>query len=81
MSRAFKLTEPQYLAKCSRVAAQLTEWDQAWFVREFLAEPVRPRRGLPSRPRADTAVTLRLNTSPTWKYIDPEDVNKYWEYR
>ena len=39
---------------------------QEEFVVEFLRDKISPRRGLPSRPRQDTAVTLQLNASPTW---------------
>jgi hypothetical protein len=48
----------------------------AEFVRAFFKTPVAPRAGLPSRPRVDTAVTLRLNASPTW---DPELVESIFE--
>ena len=44
----------------------INKWDQVEYVRAFFAEPPIPRRGLPSRPRVDTAVSLRLNSSPTW---------------
>jgi len=72
-SSNFSYSEEQYLQKLEIVAQILNRFDQAWYVRRFLQEPIRPRRGLPSTPRSDTAVTLRLNTSPTWRYL-PEAV-------
>ncbi|KAJ1628341.1 hypothetical protein T492DRAFT_1018845 [Pavlovales sp. CCMP2436] len=77
---AFKLTEEQYLAKLDTIADALNDWGQAQFVRDFYLSPITPRRGLPSRPRADSAVTLRLNTSPTWSQVPPEDVDAYWQF-
>jgi hypothetical protein len=77
---AFKLTEAQYLDKLDSIAGALNEWQQAQFVREFFLEAVKPRRGLPSRPRADTAVTLRLNTSPTWGDVPQEKIDAYWQF-
>jgi len=76
----FPFTEEQYLQKLDELASMLNAFDQAWFVKAFLREPVFPRRGLPSRPRFDTAVTLRLNTSPTWKYLSEEIVGQYFTY-
>lgn len=76
----FKLTEAQYLEKLDSIAAALNDWGQSQFVREFFLEAVKPRRGLPSRPRADTAVTLRLNTSPTWSQVPQEKVDSYWQF-
>ena len=92
--RSFPMTEEEYVAKLDSVAFMLSSWRQAAFVRSFFAEPPIPRRGLPSRPRVDTArtarpgcaaragwclvgltclpavtlqaVSLRLNSSPTW---------------
>lgn len=52
---------------------------QAWFVKQFLTQPIAPRAGLPSRPRPDSAVTLRLNNSPSWREVDPEEVNSWFE--
>merc|ERR1711907_852645 len=66
---SFKYTEKQYLQKLDRIASMLNDWDQSWYIREFLEGPFVPRRGLPSRPRADTAVTMRINTSPTWESV------------
>ena len=61
---------------CSNLTS--SSWDQAWFVKQFLCEPVRPRAGLPSRPRPDSAVTLRLNNSPTWRDVDPLEVDEWF---
>jgi hypothetical protein len=77
---AFKQTEAQYLEKLDSIAAALNDWGQAQFVRDFFLEAVKPRRGLPSRPRPDTAVTLRLNSSPTWGNIPPEKIEAYWQF-
>mmetsp|Transcript_6786 Transcript_6786/g.19649 ORF Transcript_6786/g.19649 Transcript_6786/m.19649 type:complete len:330 (-) Transcript_6786:144-1133(-) len=76
--RGFGYTEEQYLQKLDTVCAMLNDFDQAWYVREFLLEPIYPRRGLPSTPRADTAVTLRLNTSPTWRFVDEDKVEEWF---
>jgi len=55
----------------------LNAWDQAWYVKQFMMEPPIARRGLPSKPKWDTAVTLRLNKSPTWKYLDLEKIKEF----
>ena len=57
------------MAKLDAVAYLINAFACAEFVRAFFRERIYPRAGLPSRPRVDTAVTLRLNASPTW---DPE---------
>ena len=77
--RSFSYTEDQYLQKLDTVVAILRDFDQAWFVKQFLQEPIMPRAGLPSTPRYDTAVTLRLNTSPTWKLVEPTLVDEWFE--
>ena len=77
--RGFGYTESQYISKLDTVCAMLNDFDQAWYLREFLLEPIYPRRGLPSTPRADTAVTLRINTSPTWQYVDPDLVDEWFK--
>ena len=69
---------PQYLEKLELVAQILNRLDHAWYVRAFFKLPIKPRRGLPSTPRSDTAVTLRLNTSPTWQYVKTETVREYF---
>ena len=64
--RSFPMSTEEYVQKLDSVAQILTGLRQSAYVRQFFAEPPIPRRGLPSRPRADTAVSLRLNRSPTW---------------
>uniref|UniRef100_A0A7S0G2X0 Uncharacterized protein n=1 Tax=Rhodosorus marinus TaxID=101924 RepID=A0A7S0G2X0_9RHOD len=76
----FPYSEEEYLSKLNKVSSLLNSVDQAWFVRKFLQEPIKPRRGLPSTPRWDTAVTLRLNTSPTWSYVPVEVVDQFFYY-
>lgn len=68
----FPYTEEQYLSKLEEVIDLLDQLDQAWYVKKFLLSPIAPRNGLPSTPKADTAVTVRLNLSPTW---DDEQCN------
>ena len=43
------------MEKLDSVAYMLQAWKQGAYVRAFFAEPPIPRRGLPSRPRVDTA--------------------------
>lgn len=74
--RSFPFTEEEYLAKLDAVAYLVNSFMCAEFVRAFFKQPVAPRAGLPSRPRVDTAVTLRLNGSPTW---DNDLVEKIFE--
>mmetsp|Transcript_50526 Transcript_50526/g.100870 ORF Transcript_50526/g.100870 Transcript_50526/m.100870 type:complete len:320 (-) Transcript_50526:114-1073(-) len=62
----FQYSEAEYLAKLDAIALAVNQWQQADYVREFFAEKPTAYRGLPSRPRWDTAVSIRLNKSPTW---------------
>ena len=55
----------------------ITQWGQADYCRAFFREPPIARRGLPSRPRVDTCVTLQFNRSPTW---DDELGDEYFTY-
>jgi hypothetical protein len=64
--RSFPLNEEQYLAKLDAVAFMINSFLCAEYVRDFFKAKIAPRAGLPSRPRVDTAVTLRLNSAPTW---------------
>lgn len=64
--KSFPMTSAEYVQKLESVAQICTGLRQSAYIREFFAEPPIPRRGLPSRPRTDTAVSLRLNRSPTW---------------
>ena len=50
-------------------------------MKQFLLSPIVPRNGLPSTPRYDTAVTLRLNLSPTWKSVDKKIVEEWFSAR
>ncbi|KAA8497992.1 hypothetical protein FVE85_5577 [Porphyridium purpureum] len=76
----FPMTERQYLEKLDALCARLMAFDQAWYVRSFFLEPIYPRRGLPSTPRADTSITIRLNESPTWKYVPKDLVDQFFVY-
>jgi len=69
----FQYSESEYLAKLDAIAGAINQWRQADFVREFFAEKPTAYRGLPSRPRWDTAVSIRLNKSPTWDDMLAED--------
>jgi len=75
---SFPYTEGQYLEKLNIIVAMLNDFDQAWYVKQFLLSPIVPRNGLPSTPRFDTAVTLRLNLSPTWKDVDQKIVEEWF---
>merc|ERR1712216_268519 len=69
----FPYSEAEYLAKCDLIATAINQWGQGPYVREFFAEPPRAYRGLPSRPRWDTAVSIRLYKSPTWTGANVEE--------
>jgi len=73
----FPMSEQQYLEKLEYIASMLNAWDQAWYVKEFMMTRPIPRRGLPSKPKWDTAVTLRLNKSPTFKYLKASRIKEY----
>uniref|UniRef100_A0A6T6Z8V4 Uncharacterized protein n=1 Tax=Amorphochlora amoebiformis TaxID=1561963 RepID=A0A6T6Z8V4_9EUKA len=77
---SFPYSEDQYLSKLDGISHMLNTWDQAWYVQEFLVSKLAPRRGLPSRPRADTAVTLRLNQSPTWEMVPAEQISEVFSW-
>ena len=64
--RAFPYSEADYLDKLDIIAQAINTWDQPAYVRAFFQEKPIPRRGLPSRPRMDTAVSIRLYKSTTW---------------
>ena len=64
--RSFPLTVGGYMEKMGVVAEAVTAWDSVAYVRSELDQPATPRRGLPSRPRYDTAVSIALHKSPTW---------------
>lgn len=73
--RSFPYTEAVFMEKLDCVALMLAAWGCSDYVRAFFRAPVAPRNGLPSRPRVDTAVTLRLNSSPAW---DPAAVEEWF---
>lgn len=75
--RSFPYSKEEYLEKLDAVAALLTAWNCCAYVRAFFEEPPIPRRGLPSYPRVDTAVSLRLNQCPLW---DDELAEEYFTY-
>ena len=75
--RSFPYSEEEYLEKLDCVAALLSAWKQEEYTRDFFREPPIPRRGLPAYPRVDTAVSLRLNKSPTWDDALAEDYFSY----
>jgi len=75
--RSFPYSEEEYLEKLDCVAALLSAWKQEEYTRAFFREPPIPRRGLPAYPRVDTAVSLRLNKSPTWDDALAEDYFSY----
>ena len=64
--KSFPLSREQYLEKLDAIAMALNAWGQAEYIRTWFKQPAAPRAGLPSRPRVDTAVSVRLNNSPTW---------------
>ena len=64
--KSFPLSREQYIEKLDSIAMALNAWGQAEYIRTWFKQPAAPRAGLPSRPRVDTAVSVRLNNSPTW---------------
>ena len=75
--RSYPSTETQYVEQMDAIAYMVTQWGQADFTRAFFREKPVARRGLPSRPRVDTCVTLQLSQSPTW---DDELGDEYFTY-
>lgn len=71
--RSFPYSEEQFMEKLDAVAMLLSAWNQAEYVRQWFSTPVAPRAGLPGRPRVDTAVSVRLNNSPTWDAAAAEE--------
>lgn len=76
--RTFPYTEAQYLQKLGSIVAFLNKLDQAWYVKNFLLSPLAPRNMLPSMPQVDTAVTVRLNLSPTWDNARSQAIVSMW---
>ena len=64
--KSYPATEETYVEQMDSIAYMITRWGQADYCRAFFREPPIARRGLPSRPRVDTCVTLQFNRSPTW---------------
>lgn len=75
---SFRYTEGQYLQKLESILSLLNDLEETWYIKEFLTSPVQPRNGLPATPRADTAVTVRLNESPTWDDTNDPDIVEAW---
>lgn len=75
---SFRYTEGQYLQKLESILSLLNDLEQTWYIKEFLTSPIKPRKGLPSTPRSDTAVTVNLNQSPTWDDIRNQDIVEAW---
>ena len=75
--RSYPATEETYVEQMDAIAYMITKWGQADYCRAFFREPPIARRGLPSRPRVDTCVTLQFNRSPTW---DDELGDEYFTY-
>jgi hypothetical protein len=75
--RSYPATEETYVEQMDSIAYMITTWGQADYCREFFREPPIARRGLPSRPRVDTCVTLQFNRSPTW---DDELGDEFFTY-
>jgi len=64
--KSFPYSDEVFLEKLEAVALMLSSWGQADYIRAFFALKPAPRAGLPSTPRVDTAVSVRLNNSPSW---------------
>lgn len=64
--RSYPATEETYVEQMDSIAYMITSWGQADYCRAFFREAPVARRGLPSKPRVDTCVTLQFNRSPTW---------------
>ena len=64
--KSYPTTEREYIERLDAIAYMITSWGQAGYTRRWFAEKPMARRGLPSRPRVDTCVTLQFNRSPTW---------------
>ena len=75
--RSYPATEEIYLQQLDAIAYMITSWGQADYARAFFREPPIARRGLPSKPRVDTCVTLQFNRSPTW---DDELGDEFFTY-
>lgn len=59
--RSFKMGEEEYLEKLDGIALCLQAWGQSARVRGYLAQPARPRKGLPAKPIIGTAISIQLD--------------------
>ena len=75
--RSYPQTEAEYLEQLDVIAYLINTWSQADYTRVFFREKPIARRGLPSRPRVDTCVTLQFARSPTW---DDELGDEFFPY-
>ena len=75
--RSYPQTEAQYLEQLDVIAYLINSWNQEDYTRAFFREKPIARRGLPSRPRVDTCVTLQFARSPTW---NDELTDEYFEF-
>lgn len=75
--RSYPATEATYMEQMNTIAYMITSWGQADYCRAFFREAPIARRGLPSKPRVDTCVTLQFNRSPTW---DDELGDEFFTY-
>lgn len=75
--RSYPQTEAQYLEQLDVIAYLINSWNQADYTRAFFREKPIARRGLPSRPRVDTCVTLQFARSPTW---NDDLTDEYFEF-
>jgi len=73
----FPYTDEEYLSRLDALASLINQWNQQEFVRDFFREKPTAYRGLPSRPRWDTAVSIRLSRSPTWNPALSDDF--FWQ--
>ena len=75
--RSYPQTESEYLEQLDVISYLINSWGQADYCRAFFREKPIARRGLPSRPRVDTCVTLQFSRSPTW---DDELGDEFFPY-
>lgn len=75
--RSYPQTEEAYLEQLDVISYLINSWNQEDYTRAFFREKPIARRGLPSRPRVDTCVTLQFSRSPTW---DDELGDEYFEF-
>lgn len=75
--RSYPQTETEYLDQLDVISYLINSWGQADYCRAFFREKPIARRGLPSRPRVDTCVTLQFSRSPTW---DDELGDEFFPY-